>query len=137
MHPNTGAKSARIKSVRALPDAVLRGDTNWNRHVRTRGRPPGKEYRESVRERRSKTVTPGTTALPSSGGVSSTDPQKVRIANRIQKGRIQPDYPSSSGNAADDRGEALVDAGAIVVVLLEHDGQERLPPAAEKGPSAR
>lgn len=82
-------------------------------------------------------MTPGTTALPSSGGVSSTDPQKVRIANRIQKGRIQPDYPSSSGNAADDRGEALVDAGAIVVVLLEHDGQERLPPAAEKGPSAR
>ena len=97
MHPRTGVTSARIGSVRALPYAVLRGDTGSDRRTRTRCDPACKPYRERVREGPTGTVTPGTNTLPSAGGMSSADPQKGRTPNRIQKGRIQPSYPSSSG----------------------------------------
>ena len=96
IHHDTGATSARIESVCALPYTVHRVNTESDRRARTDCRPAGNRYRKRVRGARNRTVTPGTTPLHSQDRVSAADPQKVRMPNSIQDGRIQPGYSSSS-----------------------------------------
>ena len=65
IHHDTGATSARIESVCALPHAVHRVNTGSDRRARTDCRPAGNRYRKRVRGARNRTVTPGTTPLHS------------------------------------------------------------------------
>ena len=58
-------------------------------------------------------------------------PSKGPHAEQDSQGTHPAGLPVLLGYAADDRGRALIHAGTILVVFLEHDGQERLAPAAE------
>ena len=125
MRPDTCAPSARIESVRALagrrtPRKHRSGSACTHRLPASGQGVPGERTG----------VTPGPLGRVRLPCVREAACPRQTLKRSACRTGLTRDASSRAtrllGNAADDRGGALVDAGTILVVLVEHDGQERL-----------